>query len=175
MEMVAHIQSRADVGAMVGDWLGERGSKRWVEGFGVMPHGLSPADIEYQVVLGRGWLSPWVEGGQFCGSRGMALPVLGLRIRLRGAVAETHEVLYSATFIDGAEVGPVRDGEPCEAETLAAMEAFQVILRPRGEVEDDVPGVAPVAETAAAAPVSAPKAKRAKSDDADKPKKGRKA
>jgi hypothetical protein len=23
---------------------------------------LTPADIEYQAVLGRGWMSPWIEG-----------------------------------------------------------------------------------------------------------------
>ena len=43
-----------------------------------------PTDIEYQAVLGRGWLSPWIEGGKFCGSRGMALPLLGLKVRLKG-------------------------------------------------------------------------------------------
>ncbi len=137
MEMVAHIQERADVGGMLGEWLGERGSKRWIEGFGVMPHGLSPADVEYQAVLGRGWLSPWVEGGQFCGSRGMALPVLGFRIRLRNGLAETHEVTYSASFIDGSEIGPVADGEPCESEALAAMEAFKITVRPRGQAAVD--------------------------------------
>jgi hypothetical protein len=36
--------------------------------------GAQTGDIEYQAVLGRGWLSPWIEGGKFCGSRGMALP-----------------------------------------------------------------------------------------------------
>ena len=133
MEMVAHIQERADVGAMLGDWLGDRGSKRWIEGFGVMPHGLAPGDIEYQAVLGRGWLSPWVEGGQFCGSRGMALPVLGIRVRLRGAMAETHEVSYTAAFLDGTEVGPVSDGVPCESDGLAPMEAFRIVVRPQGE------------------------------------------
>ena len=91
MEMVAHIQERGDVGAMLGEWLGERGSKKWIEGFGISPvqEITAAEDLEYQAVLGRGWLSPWVEGGQFCGSRGMALPMLGLRVRLRGKAAET--------------------------------------------------------------------------------------
>ena len=72
---------------MLGDWLGEKGSKRWIEGFGIAPTKLlEPKDLEYQAVLGKGWLSPWVEGGQFCGSRGMALPILGLRLRLRGTM-----------------------------------------------------------------------------------------
>jgi hypothetical protein len=144
MEMVAHIQERGDVGAMFGQWLGERGSKRWIEGFGLSPvHTIAAKDIEYQAVLGQGWLSPWVEGGQFCGSRAMALPLLGLRVRLRGAAAQTHDVIYSATFIDGSEVGPVMNGDACEAETLAALEAFQVMVQPHGASE-------PMADPAAA-------------------------
>ena len=132
MEMVAHIQERGDVGAMFGDWLGEPGSKRWIEGFGLAPvSGVAPGDIEYQAVLGRGWLSPWVEGGQFCGSRAMALPVLGLKVRLRGEAEATHTVSYSATFIDGTRVGPVSDGEACESEALVGMEAFMVRVEPR--------------------------------------------
>ena len=91
-----------------------------------------PADIEYQAVLGRGWLSPWIEGGKFCGSRGMALPLLGLKVRLKGGAAKTHECSYSATFVDGSSVGPVPAGETCEAESLAALEAFQVVIRRRG-------------------------------------------
>lgn len=133
MEMVAHIQERGDVGAMLGDWLGEKGSKRWIEGFGVAPtRAIGPKDIEYQAVLGRGWLSPWVEGGQFCGSRGMALPILGLRLRLRGPAADAFDVSYSASFTDGTAIGPVDAGEACEAESLAPIEAFQIVVRPRG-------------------------------------------
>ena len=132
MEMVAHIQGRGDVGALLGDWLGKQGSKAWIEGFGIAPaREIAPKDIEYQAVLGRGWLSPWVEGGQFCGSRGMALPVLGMRLRLRGAAAEKFDCAYSATFIDGTEIGPVQAGEPCEAESLAPMESFRIELTPR--------------------------------------------
>jgi hypothetical protein len=155
MEMVAHIQERGDVGAMLGEWLGERGSKRWIEGFGISPvSGLSPRDIEYQAVLGRGWLSPWVEGGQFCGSRGMALPILGFRLRLRGTAAETHEAFYAASFTDGSAVGPVAAGEACEAESLAPMEAFQVVIRPRAAA---VAGEAGPAAAVAEAPAKAKK------------------
>ncbi|MBV9734696.1 MAG: hypothetical protein JO209_02220 [Acidisphaera sp.] len=133
-EMVAHVQVRGDVGAALGDWIGERGSKRWIEGFMLLPQKhVTPRDIEYQAVLGRGWLSPWVEGGQLCGSRGMALPILGMRVRLRGGAAQSFDCRYSATFVDGTEIGPVGAGEPCEAESLAPMEAFQLLLTPRGQ------------------------------------------
>jgi hypothetical protein len=168
MEMVAHIQERGDVGAMIGDWLGEKGSKRWIEGFGVAPtRMIGPKDIEYQAVLGRGWLSPWVEGGQFCGSRGMALPILGLRLRLRGEAAEAFEVAYSATFTDGTEVGPVGAGEECEAESLAPIEAFQIVVRPRGAASMPVAAAKPAPETEA--PPLAARAKPTTAKPAAKP------
>ncbi len=131
VEVAAHIYGRGDVGGLLGEWMGERGSKRWIEGFGLAPEGdITSADIEYQAVLGRGWMSPWSEGGQFCGSRGMSLPILGLRVRLRGAAASTHTLAVSAAFVDGTEIGPLADGEACEAPSLSPLEAFQVTLRP---------------------------------------------
>lgn len=144
VDVLAHIRGQGDVGGHLGAWIGDRGSKDWIEGFAVAPAAGIPADdIEYQAVLGRGWLSPWVEGGQFCGSRGMALPILGLRLRLRGATAETHECSYAATFVDGTSVGPVGDGEACEAESLAPVEAFSISIRPRGTSAAPAPSPAP--------------------------------
>src|SRR6185437_13616408 len=104
-DVVAHVQRTGDVPSPIGDWVGTRGSRLWIEGFSLTPRdGIKPTDVEYQAVLGRGWLSPWIEGGKFCGSRGMALPLLGLKIRLKGAAAKTHECSYTASFVDGSEV-----------------------------------------------------------------------
>jgi hypothetical protein len=151
VDMIAHIQGRGDVGAQLGEWLGEQGSKRWIEGFAVAPaKEIAAGDVEYQAVLGRGWLSPWAEGGQFCGSRGMALPLLGLRLRLRGAAAEAYECSYSAAFVDGTTVGPVTAGEACESEALAPMESFRIDIRPRGQAPATLPAE-PVASPAEAA------------------------
>lgn len=133
VNLMAHIQSRGDVGAAFGEWLGEAGSNNWIEGFAInTPDGVLPAHFTYQAVLGRGWLSPWVEAGQYCGSRGMALPLLGLRIRLGGEAAEQYDISYSATFVGGATAGPVGNDETCEADTLAPLEAIQITLTPRG-------------------------------------------
>jgi len=152
VDVVAHVQGRGDVGGLIGEWVGERGSKRWIEGFAIAPLSeVKAADIEYQAVLGRGWMSPWVEGGQFCGSRGMALPLLGIRVRLRGQAAETHECSYSATFLDGTTVGPVSHGQPCESEGLVAMEAFQITIHRRGAAQVPVAASAPERHKAAAA------------------------
>src|SRR5271165_2059635 len=132
-DILAHIQRMGDVAGQFGVWTGTRGSGNWIEGFAVVPpEGVAPEDLEYQAVLGRGWLSPWIEGGKFCGSRGMALPLLGLKVRLKGNAAKTHECTYHATFVDGSSVGPVPAGEACQADSLAALEAFQIVLRRRG-------------------------------------------
>lgn len=131
-EVMAHVQRTGDVGVKLGEWLGVKGSRQWVEGFGLAPaNGVALEDIEYQAVLGRNWLSPWVEGGKYCGSRGMALPLLGIKVRLKGAAARAFECSYSATFVDGSSVGPVSGGDACEAESLAALEAFQIVIHPR--------------------------------------------
>ena len=129
---MAHVYGQGDVGAALGEWVGEPGSQRWIEGFALSPRaGVGAGDVEYQAVLGRGWLSPWAEGGQFCGSRGMALPILGLCVRLRGEAAERFDAAVTASFLDGSTVGPVLDGGVCESGSLAPLEAFRVVLRPR--------------------------------------------
>ncbi len=130
-EVAAHVQRRGDVLTRLGDWMGVRGSQNWIEGFAIAPSRfVEPTDIEYQAVLGKGWLSPWAEGGTYCGSRGMALPILGLRVRLKNDAAERYEIRLSATFTDGTAIGPVDGTETAEAPSLAPLEAFLVEILP---------------------------------------------
>ncbi len=131
-DVMAHIQATGDVPGQFGEWIGTRGSRAWIEGFGISDRGPIPAcDMEYQGVLGRGWLSPWVDNGKFCGSRGMALPLLGLNIRLKGETEKRFTVRYSATFVDGSAVGPIEAGNSCESPGLAALESFLIELVPK--------------------------------------------
>ncbi len=131
-EIVAHVEGVGDVEGRVGEWIGMRGSGRAIEGFGLTPRqGLSPADFEIRAVLGRDWLSPWLPGGSFCGSRGLALPLRGFCLRLRPAAAARLELACFARFVDGSEVGPVGSDRICASANLAALEAFQVLARPR--------------------------------------------
>ncbi len=143
-EVAAHVQRRGDKLGRLGDWMGEPGSQSWIEGFAIAPNRfVALEDIEYQAVLGKGWLSPWSEGGQYCGSRGMALPILGLRVRLKGQAATTHTLRVSASFTDGSRIGPLADTETAEAESLAPLEAFRIEILPQDAVpaadEDDLP------------------------------------
>jgi hypothetical protein len=132
-EVFAHLRQRGDVAVQLGEWLGERGSGCWVEGFSISPQskGLAPHDLEYQGVLGQNWITPWMEGGQYCGSRGMSLPLLGLRVRLRGEKAAGYAVKLSADFTDGSVCGPVDAGETCQSRSLAPLEAFRVEILQR--------------------------------------------
>jgi hypothetical protein len=154
-EVVAHIQTRGDVTGALVDWMGVPGSKHWIEGFSIAPKQMiGAADIEYQAVLGRGWLSPWAEGGQFCGSRSMSLPILGLRVRLRGEAADRFDCALSASFVDGTKIGPLDNGEPCQAESLAPLESFRVDITPRG-AEPEAAAPKPARKAPAAPPTLA--------------------
>jgi hypothetical protein len=131
-EVVAHVEGVGDVDGKVGDWIGMRGSGRAIEGFSLTPRqGLTPDDFEIRAVLGRDWLSPWLPGGSFCGSRGLALPLRGFCLRLHPGAAARTDLVCFARFVDGSEVGPVGSDRMIAAPTLAALEALQVVVRPR--------------------------------------------
>jgi len=132
-EIVAHVQDRGDIEGRIGDWIGTRGGGRAIEGYSLTPRlGLMPEDVEYRAVIAPDRLSPWLPGGQFCGSRGLGLPLLGFCVRLRGTAASRYDLACFARFVDGTEVGPIAADQVCTAESLAPMEAFQIVLRPRG-------------------------------------------
>lgn len=162
-DISAHIQRRGDVATGIGHWMGVPGSQSWIEGFSIAPEdGIPASDIEYQAVLGKGWLSPWAEGGQYCGSRGMALPILGLRVRLKGKSAETHKIRLTATFTDGTRLGPVNGSEALEAESLAPLEAFLLEIVPEGEEFSAPKTEAPKDAAKAPAKARTPKSAEAK-------------
>ena len=136
-EIVAHVQRTGDIGARFGDWIGVRDSKLWIEGFSILPGAdlAGVADkaadtIEYQGVLGRDWVSPWVEAGGFCGSRGMALPLLGLNVRLKGEAARRFDCAVTASFVDGTVIEAAPAGTVLQSKGLAPLEAFRLVLRP---------------------------------------------
>jgi hypothetical protein len=137
--MLAHVRGVGDMGCEFGEWLGIQGSAQWIEGFRITPPELDANCIEYRAVLGRDWMSPWVVGNQFCGSRGMALPLLGLEVRLVDAAADTHTCHYQATFVDGSHAGPI-SGKPImqvakDGSSMPALEAFQVVIQAKSDTK----------------------------------------
>ena len=133
VEIVAHIQDVGDVDGILGDWIGDRGSGRWIEGISVAPQqdDIGPEDFVYRVVLGRDQLSPWVRAGTYCGSVSLSLPLRGFCVALSDDAATKFECHYSATFVDGSQSALLSAGQVCATSTLAPLEAFQITLRAR--------------------------------------------
>jgi hypothetical protein len=142
LTVLAHVERGGDVTAPGGAWVGRPGSGTAIEGFAVMPAaGIAAADLEYQAVLGTDWNTPWVLGGAFCGSRGLALPLLGLRIRLTRDAARRFRCQYWASFAGRGEIGPVEAGEVCTGDG-APLESLRVSIT---EVPQNLPAPKPPA------------------------------
>lgn len=145
-----HFSQKGDMPAAFGDWVGMPGEDTWIEGVELTaPPTMEASEIEYQVVLGRGWLSPWVNAGEFCGSRGMGLPILGFRARLIGAAASQWRLRYAGRCVDGSELAPAENGMPCESPELTPLAGLNIMLEPLHRAAPDAPAEA----------VAAPKAK----------------
>lgn len=132
-EIVAHIQDVGDIEGNLGDWIGERGSGRWIEGISIAPQheDVGPEEFLYRVILGRDQMSPWVRAGTYCGSVSLALPLRGFCVTLNGEAAARFECRYSATFVGGTQSPLLAGGQVCALPTLVPLEAFQITLRPR--------------------------------------------
>ncbi len=128
---LVHVRGIGDVKTTGTNWTGRPGGGAAVEGFAIMPIGvIGEGSLEYQAVLGNNWNTPWFSAGEFCGSRGLALELLGFRVRLTDATAVGYECAIWGSFVGKPEVGPITDGEVCEAEG-APLEAIRVVITPR--------------------------------------------
>src|SRR5262249_31357172 len=83
-EIALHVQNRGDLSYTGSGWAGERGQGLWVEGFAIKPvSGISPGDVEYKGLTSTGVETPWISGGQLCGTRGMGVPLIGFAVRVK--------------------------------------------------------------------------------------------
>jgi hypothetical protein len=138
---VAHVQGH-DVTSGAEGWIGVPGGAMPLEGFSLTLAGPSVAGLEYCATLGPDWSTPWVRDGEFCGSRGLALPLLGLTARLVGSGAQELSLRCYARFVGGAEIGPVPGGDLCAAPDGVPIEAFRIIVTARHRETGDAPAEA---------------------------------
>lgn len=119
LEILAHVQRHGDLRFADTNWAGAVGQKLWIEAFSITPvEGLSPEDIEYKGLTAHGWETPWIAGGNMCGSRGLGTPLIGVSIRLRGAAAERFDCLYEGAFVSGYRSPAGQNGSPCRSDAI---------------------------------------------------------
>lgn len=130
-DVIVHIRNRGDIKGQFGDWLGDPAGSLWIEGFTIeTPTGFDASGLQYQAVLGKGWTSPWVSTGEYCGTRGLQIPIQGLRLRLTDDSKNTKMLAVSVKYNDGT----VQEAIP--AGTLCALDPLQPITALRIEIVD---------------------------------------
>jgi hypothetical protein len=129
--LLAHVERIGDVVVGSGEVAGSPGYDHSIEGFSIkLQNELVGVDVEYQGILGIDWFTPWAAPGDFCGSRGMSLPLRGFKIRLGHEAAEKFSCTYWGTFASGSNVGPISDGGPCISDTALTGIRMTISERP---------------------------------------------
>jgi hypothetical protein len=131
LQVVVHVRSRGDMNFTEGTWAGRVAPGLWIEAFSIRP--LEPfagRDIEYKGLTSSGFETPWITDDLMCGTKGMAVPLVGFAIRLKPApagVRSEYDCEYSGYFKSGLIVGPLRNGAPCRS-TVAndPLEGIQI-------------------------------------------------
>lgn len=100
-ELVAHVARRGDVAVAAGVWVAGPDAPAAIEAVGIRGPLPSGVGIEIQPFVGTNpprWLD-WAPSGAFVGTRGRALPLVGLRMRLTGEQAARFLLSVDALFL----------------------------------------------------------------------------
>jgi len=149
LQIQAHIRSRGDMNFADVPWAGRVAPGLWIESFAVRPlQRFGAQDIEYKGLTGSGFETPWLSDDRMCGTRGMAVPLVGFAVRLKpNSSTAAYDCEYSGFFQSGVTIGPLRNGAPCRS-TVAndPLEGVQVRLVPRAAAAAQAlaPALAPV-------------------------------
>jgi len=129
-----HIRTRGDMRFIDAPWAGRVAPGLWIESFSLRPLAhLEAADLEYKGLTGSGFETPWISDDKPCGTKGMAVPLVGFAVRAKSAAAVDCE--YSGYFQSGQIVGPLKNGAPCRSSVASdPLEGMQIRLVPRAAV-----------------------------------------
>jgi hypothetical protein len=133
-EILLHIERAGDRLFPGRGWVGALGRRMRIEAFSIRPlERLLPADIEMKGFLPNGAETPWVPGGQLCGTRGRGLPLTGFAVRVVPQQTGRFEVVYQGSFFAGGISQLHQNGDPCRAAAADdPLEAINVRLIERG-------------------------------------------
>jgi glycosyltransferase involved in cell wall biosynthesis len=129
VQIKAHVRARGDMTFSDTPWAGRVGAGMWMESFSVLPlDRFSAADIEYKGLTASGFETPWLSDDAMCGTKGMAIPLIGFAVRLKPSPdTAAYDCEYSGYFQSGTTSGPFRNGAPCRS-TVAndPLEGIQI-------------------------------------------------
>ncbi|MFP5238890.1 MAG: hypothetical protein ACLGQW_03575 [Acidobacteriota bacterium] len=133
LHVACHIQNIGDQVAEDGQPAGLPGSKLRLEAVAMLAEGLDADALEYAAISHEGRLTPWAAAPQFCGTRGMGMPLLGFVARLKGQAEAKYDICYSGTFIQAGQMAEVRNGEFLQSVQPGDMlESLRVRIAPKG-------------------------------------------
>jgi hypothetical protein len=106
ISFLAHVARHGDVAFAQNVWVGGPEAPAAIEGLQILADKAAPLSIQVLVGSRPPRWSDWVGAGQYAGSKGYGLPLLGLRLRLEGE-APGQEIAAEALFL-GALVASQR-------------------------------------------------------------------
>ncbi len=155
LSFLAHLANRGDTAFAQNVWAGGPDSPAAVEGLQIVAEGGAPA-LEMQVLVGSRpprW-SEWVGAGQYAGTRGHGLALLGLRMRVkpeRTGVEIAAEALFlgalvvsqrgrQVEFVSGSGVDPLI-GVKFSVQSVEEVSASRAVSGPDATARDREPRV----------------------------------
>jgi len=132
-EVLLHIMGLGDRRYVEAGWAGNPGSRRQIEALSIRPREELPASaVEFRVFAQEGRATAWVSNGNYAGTRGRGLPLIGFAVRPAEDQRDQLEITYEGAFFEGGIVGPKRDGEMCVSPvTDDPLEAVRVTITER--------------------------------------------
>ncbi len=138
-ELRIHLSGVGDVVNQTALCGGTINSNRCIEGFCLTLDGDLGSYIEYQTLSSDGAWSPWSKAGEFSGTRGHGLSLLGFCIRLTGTASDQCSLFYAGSF--GGSVVVSQNGMPCTGQSGSKLEAIHVLIE---KLERDSAAMAPI-------------------------------
>jgi hypothetical protein len=105
--ILGHVAGRGDVLADADTWIAGPLAPSRIEGFAIQwPEKAPDMILRYSVTVGgpRPTMGPLVDAGNFAGTRGRALPLVGAILEISGATAQGHHLLVDSVFLGSPQM-----------------------------------------------------------------------
>jgi len=162
LKLHGHVAGRGDIDVPANEWLAGPSVPARIEGFAIewpsKPHNL---DLRYSAIGPRSnaAATPMVPLGGFAGTRGRALPVLGINIELSGAGTSAVQLVAEALFLGSPIMQAKGDRVVLSGPSgLEPLIGLKLTLEPKqtAEADADATTSAPASDDAPAAPLPRP-------------------